>query len=92
MNVYNKVLIELKNQNKSIEELNLKIANLNEDKINEKIVKCINENFNKIPNEDKSNSKDFTNEIEDIKDDINTIKKQIENLVVIIESLMKINK
>jgi len=97
MNVYNKVIIQLQNHNKSIEELNLKIANLDENKINDQVSKCINERINNIPKinlptEDRGNSKDFTNEIKEIKDDIIMIKKQIGDLVVIIESLMKMNK
>jgi hypothetical protein len=95
MNVYHKILNQLSTQNETIEELQLKINNLKitpDNNLNEQIEKIIDNKLDKLPTEDSCKSKDFTNEIKEIKDDITMIKNQIGDLVVIIESLMKMNK
>ena len=95
MNVYHKILNQLSTQNKTIEEIQLKIKELDpkNDNLNEHIDKYIESKFiNKLPSEDSGKNKDFSKDIKEIKDDITMIKKQISDLVVIIESLMKLNK
>ena len=105
MNVYHRVLNELNNQNKLIEDIKVRLENLEDGKSTdleanidktedrgkynlEQDVKQLDEKIN------ETNKKvDIMNQkFDKIFQETNTLKTQIEDLVAIIESIMKINK
>jgi|SaaInlStandDraft_2_1057019.scaffolds.fasta_scaffold204592_2 hypothetical protein len=86
MNIYNKILLELKKQDE-------KITNMKKEydgKIDEILLKV---NVKTMDVDIKiDNNKNENNDIKKMEKEINEIKTQINNLVIIIESLVKINQ
>ena len=77
MNIYNKILLKVKNQDNKIDELSKKIDGKN------------------IISKDNTNSDELLslkNDIITLKDDIKMIKNQINDLVIISETIVKLNK
>ena len=86
MNIYNKILLELKKQDE-------KITNMKKEydgKIDEILVKVNDKTMDVDIKID--NNKNENNDIKKMEKEINEIKTQINNLVIIIESLVKINQ
>ena len=107
MNVYHKVLNEVKKINNSVEDLKEKVTILennnsdtmnvpSEDRGKKEIENKELENYIDTLEEKFTDLKDDNIKINDkvmkINEDLEMVKKQINDLVVIIESLMKINK
>lgn len=86
MNIYNKILLELKKQDE-------KITNMKKEydgKIDEILLKVTDKTMDVDIKID--NNKNENNDIKKMEKEINEIKTQINNLVIIIESLVKINQ
>ena len=86
MNIYNKILLELKKQDE-------KITNMKKEydgKIDEILLKVNDKTMDVDIKID--NNKNENNDIKKMEKEINEIKTQINNLVIIIESLVKINQ
>jgi len=86
MNIYNKILLELKKQDE-------KITNMKKEydgKIDEILLKVNDKTMDVDIKID--NNKNENNDIKKMGKEINEIKTQINNLVIIIESLVKINQ
>lgn len=86
MNIYNKILLELKKQDE-------KITNMKKEydgKIDEILLNVTDKTMGVDIKID--NNKNENNDIKKMEKEINEIKTQINNLVIIIESLVKINQ
>ncbi len=86
MNIYNKILLELKKQDE-------KITNMKKEydgKIDEILLNVTDKTMDVDIKID--NNKNENNDIKKMEKEINEIKTQINNLVIIIESLVKINQ
>ena len=86
MNIYNKILLELKKQDE-------KITNMKKEydgKIDEILLKVNDKTIDVDIKID--NNKNENNDKKKMEKEINEIKTQINNLVIIIESLVKINQ